>query len=75
MRIGIIARFDVPEAVELAGKVASFLLNRGVELSVDLKITEELPELREYGKDIRDMEVDMILTIGGTGQYSGPRAS
>ncbi len=67
MRIGIIARFDVPEAVELAGKVASFLLNRGVELSVDLKITEELPELREYGKDIRDMEVDMILTIGGDG--------
>ncbi|QEF94956.1 NAD(+) kinase [Methanothermobacter sp. KEPCO-1] len=67
MRIGIIARFDVPEAVELAGKVASFLLNRGVELSVDLKITEELPELREYGKDIRDMDVDMILTIGGDG--------
>jgi len=67
MRIGIIARFDVPEAVELAGKVASFLLNRGVELSVDLKITEELPELSEYGKDIRDMEVDMILTIGGDG--------
>mgnify|MGYP001954509107 FL=1 len=67
MRIGIIARFDVPEAVELAGKVASFLLNRGVELSVDLKITEELPKLREYGKDIRDMDVDMILTIGGDG--------
>ncbi|MGB9838172.1 MAG: NAD(+) kinase [Methanothermobacter sp.] len=67
MRIGIIARFDVPEAVELAGKVASFLLNRGVELSVDLKITEDLPALREYGKDIRDMEVDMILTIGGDG--------
>ncbi|WP_370005948.1 NAD(+) kinase [Methanothermobacter sp. KEPCO 2] len=67
MHIGIIARFDVPEAVELAGKVASFLLNRGVELSVDLKITEELPELREYGKDIRDMDVDMILTIGGDG--------
>lgn len=67
MRIGIIARFDVPEAVELAGKVASFLLNRGVELSVDLKITEDLPQLREYGKDIRDMEADMILTIGGDG--------
>ncbi|WBF10731.1 NAD(+) kinase [Methanothermobacter marburgensis] len=67
MRIGIIARFDVPEAVELAGKVASFLLNRGVELSVDLKVAEKLPELLEYGKDIRDMDVDMILTIGGDG--------
>lgn len=67
MRIGIIARFDVPEAVEMAGGVASFLLNRGVEITVDLKLTEELPHLREYREDIRNMEADMILTIGGDG--------
>jgi len=67
MRIGIIARFDVPEAVEMAGRVASFLLNRGVEITVDLKLTEELPILREYGEDLRNMEADMILTIGGDG--------
>ncbi|MBE2900476.1 NAD(+) kinase [Methanothermobacter thermautotrophicus] len=67
MRIGIIARFDVPEAVEMAGGVASFLLNRGVEITVDLKLTEELPHLREYREDIRNMEADIILTIGGDG--------
>ncbi|NLM03185.1 MAG: NAD(+) kinase [Methanothermobacter wolfeii] len=67
MRIGLVARFDMPEAVELAGRVASFLLNRGVELTVDLKLTEELPILREYGADIRDMDADMIVTIGGDG--------
>ncbi|HOQ18355.1 MAG TPA: NAD(+) kinase [Methanothermobacter thermautotrophicus] len=67
MRIGIIARFDVAEAVEIAERVASFLLNRGVEITVDLKLTEELPRLREYGEDIRNMEADMILTIGGDG--------
>ncbi|MDI6702291.1 MAG: NAD(+) kinase [Methanothermobacter wolfeii] len=67
MRIGLVARFDMLEAVELAGRVASFLLNRGVELTVDLKLTEELPILREYGADIRDMDADMIVTIGGDG--------
>ncbi|MGB4611502.1 MAG: NAD(+) kinase [Methanothermobacter thermautotrophicus] len=67
MHIGIIARFDVAEAVEIAERVASFLLNRGVEITVDLKLTEELPQLREYGEDIRNMEADMILTIGGDG--------
>jgi NAD+ kinase len=67
MRIGIVARFDVQEAVELAGKIADFLLKKEVEILVDPPIAAELERYQDLTRDIQKMDVDIIIAIGGDG--------
>lgn len=61
MKIGIVSRFDLPEALDLAGKVRDHL---SVEPVLD---PASARELGEEGVPIEDMEVDALVTIGGDG--------
>ena len=45
MRIGVVARLDVDEAVELAGKIVDLLLERGVETFMDTPLLKKLNKI------------------------------
>ena len=67
MHIGIVARLDIPKSVELVKKIAKFLLNKDIEVSIDSSLIKEISEFKEMGVEIQDMQADMIIAIGGDG--------
>jgi NAD+ kinase len=62
VRIGIVARQDLPEAIEFTRKMLKFLPKADVVLERDLAA-----KLGRRGGSIQDMKVDAIITIGGDG--------
>jgi NAD+ kinase len=62
MRIGIVARPDLPEAVKLVRKALRLLSKVDVKLAPEIAI-----KLGKRGVPIADMAVDAIVTIGGDG--------
>ncbi len=72
MRIGVVARLDVDEAVEIAGKIVNFLTEKNVETIIDTPLVEELNTkgLKNYSDmacDLYKMEGDMVIAVGGDG--------
>jgi NAD+ kinase len=77
MRIGVVARLDVEEAVEIAGKIVDLLLERGVETFMDIPLVRRLTKINDkMGKgknyeslacDLAEMDVDMVVAVGGDG--------
>jgi NAD+ kinase len=67
MIMGLVARSDVKEAVELAGKVADFLIEKGVEIVLDVQLARELGRHEARQCELEDMDVDMVVAIGGDG--------
>lgn len=67
MRIGVVARFDVEEAVELAGKIVEFLIEKEVETLLDSQLALHLKKYQDISCDLEDMDVDMVVAIGGDG--------
>ncbi|MCE7699003.1 MAG: NAD(+)/NADH kinase, partial [Methanobacterium paludis] len=72
MRIGVVARLDVDEAVEIAGKIVDFLTKKNVETVMDTPLVEELGKkgLKKYKDmacDLEKMDMDMVIAIGGDG--------
>ena len=67
MRIGVVARFDVDVAVELAGKIVEFLIEKDVETLLDSKLASKLDKYQNIASDLEDMDVDMIVAVGGDG--------
>lgn len=67
MIMGLVARSDVKEAVELAGKVADFLVEKGVEIVLDVQLARELGRNEARQCELEDMDVDMLVAIGGDG--------
>jgi NAD+ kinase len=67
MIMGLVARSDVKEAVELAGKVADFLVEKGVEIVLDVQLARELGRHEARQCELEDMNVDMLVAIGGDG--------
>ena len=67
MRIGVVARFDVDVAVELAGKIVEFLIEKDVETLLDSKLASKLGKYQNIASDLEDMDVDMIVAVGGDG--------
>ena len=72
MRIGVVARLDVDEAVEIAGKIVDFLTEKNVETVMDTPLVEELGKkgLKKYKDmacDLEKMDMDMVIAIGGDG--------
>ncbi|HSO25565.1 MAG TPA: NAD(+)/NADH kinase, partial [Methanobacteriaceae archaeon] len=67
MHIGIVARLDIPKSVELVKEMVKFLLNKEIQISIDNDLTQEIPELKKMGVELQNMEVDMIIAIGGDG--------
>jgi NAD+ kinase len=67
MRIGVVARFDVEEAVELAEKIVEFLMENGVETLIDSQLATHLKQHESIGCDLEDMDVDLVVAVGGDG--------
>jgi len=67
MQIGIVARLDVHKAIELAGEVADFLINKDIDIFLDSSVVEKLDKYHDFAKDLQDMDVDVIIAIGGDG--------
>jgi len=67
MRIGIVTRHDIHRGVELAEEIVDFLIKRGVEVFLDPQIISELRRFHNLSCEIDEMNVDIIITIGGDG--------
>jgi len=67
MRMGVVARLDMPMAIKLARNVIEFLIENGVEVSIDTSLADKVPEFKDLARDLKEMDVDIILTLGGDG--------
>lgn len=67
MRIGVVARFDVEEAVEMAEKIVEFLMENEVETLIDSQLATHLKQHEGIASDLEDMDVDMVVAVGGDG--------
>lgn len=67
MRIGIVTRHDIHRGVELAEEIADFLIKKGIGVRLDPLIVNELRRFHSLSSEIDEMDVDMIVTIGGDG--------
>ncbi len=67
MRIGIVTRHDIHRGVELAEEIVDFLIKKDIEVFLDPQIVSELRRYHNLSCDIDQMDVDIIITIGGDG--------
>lgn len=67
MRIGIVTRHDIHRGVELAEELADFLIKENIDVFLDPLIVSELRRFHDLSCDIDEMDVDIIITIGGDG--------
>lgn len=65
-RIGVISRMDREEALRKASQICDHLLEKGVEVLLEGEVSKLLgrPQL---GCDLREVEVDLAVTVGGDG--------
>ncbi|MDI6644275.1 MAG: NAD(+) kinase [Methanobacteriaceae archaeon] len=67
MNIGIVARLDTEDAVRLADKIVEFLQEKKINLTIDCSLSLKLGKYKEISCELEDMDVDMIMAIGGDG--------
>ena len=67
MRIGIVTRHDIHKGVILAEEITEFLLKENIEVLLDPLIVDELRRFHSLSCEIDEMDVDIIITIGGDG--------
>ncbi|EKF86337.1 NAD(+) kinase [Methanobacterium formicicum] len=67
MIMGLVARSDVKGAVELAQKIADFLTEKNVDILLDTPLAMELEKYQDRHCELKDMDVDMVVAIGGDG--------
>jgi len=67
MIIGVVARVDHMDAVELAGKIADFLRDKGVDVLLDAPLVQKLGRYQDFKCDVSLMDVDLIIAVGGDG--------
>ncbi|AUB58191.1 MULTISPECIES: NAD(+) kinase [Methanobacterium] len=67
MIMGLVARSDVKGAVELALKIADFLTEKKVDILLDMPIAMELEKYQDQRCELEEMDVDMVIAIGGDG--------
>lgn len=67
MRIGVVARYDVEEAVEMAEKIVEFLMENEVDTLMDSQLATHLKQYESIACDLEDMDVDLVVAIGGDG--------
>jgi NAD+ kinase len=70
MRVGVVARLDLPSALEVVRKLLK-TAPRG-SLVLEEKLAEKLGE---EGKEVGRMEVEALLTVGGDGTLLGAHLS
>lgn len=71
MRVGVVARSDIDEAVELSSEIVDFLMENDVETFIDSPLVDELKKYNaqymELSCELGDMDVDMVIAVGGDG--------
>jgi NAD+ kinase len=67
MIMGLVARNDVKGAVELAQEIADFLTEKNVDIVLDTPLAMELEKYQDKQCELKDMDVDMVVAIGGDG--------
>ena len=71
MRVGVVARCDIDEAVELSSEIVDFLMENDVETFIDTPLVDELKKYKaqytELSCELGDMDVDMVIAVGGDG--------
>lgn len=67
MIMGLVARSDLKGAVELAQKIADFLTEKNVDIVLDTPLAMELEKYQDRQCELKDMDVDMVVAIGGDG--------
>ena len=65
-RVGIISRIDREDALKRANQICDHLLKRGFEVFLE-KEASELLNRPQLGYDLREMELDLAVTVGGDG--------
>lgn len=64
MRVGIVAKHDVPERVTVAREVVKLLAGRA-DVVVKDELAPHFPDVK--AAPLRDMQVDVLVTVGGDG--------
>ncbi|MGC9516832.1 MAG: NAD(+) kinase [Methanomicrobiales archaeon] len=67
MDIGMVARLDADEAVELAEDITEFLIRKKINVVMDSSLSSKLDKFHNLSCELEDMDVDMIIAIGGDG--------
>ncbi len=67
MRIGVVARLDVEEAIQLAGKIVELLIEKNIETVLDTSVMERLNKYEELSCPLEEMDTDIIIAVGGDG--------
>jgi NAD+ kinase len=67
MIIGVVARVDLKEAIELAEEIADFLINKDVDILLDTLLAQKLRRYKDFKCDVSLMNVDLIIAVGGDG--------
>ncbi|MBU4534446.1 MAG: NAD(+) kinase [Euryarchaeota archaeon] len=67
MHMGIVARLDIPRAVEMAREMVEFLIEKEIKVSIDSSLIQFMPEFKEMSIELAEMDTDMIIAIGGDG--------
>lgn len=64
--VGLVARFDKKKAIKLAGDLAEYLKNRGLETYIEDTLTGKV-DAKGLFVPLKNMKADFIITIGGDG--------
>ncbi len=67
MRIGVVARLDVEESIQLAGRIVDLLIKRNIETVLDTSVMERLNKYEELSCPLEEMDTDIIIAVGGDG--------
>jgi NAD+ kinase len=65
LKVGLVSRLDDQKALEVAGTLAKQLRKRGVTVATELELAKR--GRLGGGKNLSDMRVDVIVTVGGDG--------
>ena len=67
MKIGIVSRTDREDAFELIESLVKYLEENKVCIEIEKRVTDVLKEYSKYSTNIKDMDSDIVLCIGGDG--------
>ena len=67
MKIGIVSRTDRDDALELIESIIKYLEESKVCIEIEKRVTDVLTKYSEYSANIKDMDSDIVLCIGGDG--------
>lgn len=64
--VGLVARFDKREAINLVEDLAKHLTTKGLEVYIEDTLTDKL-DTEQENVPLEDMKADFIITLGGDG--------